>query len=115
VTGVIQFDPKDATANGKDVRNIVVQQSGFGPFAVKVNATVWPSHAHIGLAKGDVVTLEGAYTMNKVPQDDGSERTYHNISVTRLKNHGAIDEGTRTDTVNASNSTDDVNDDDIPF
>lgn len=114
VHGVIQFPPKDGEAGGKAVRNIVVQQTGFGPTAVRVYATVWPSHDHIKLAQGDVVTLEGAYTQNKVSGDDG-QRTFHNISVTRLYKHGSIDAGKREGTVNTANDDDNVVDEDIPF
>ncbi|MDE2103102.1 MAG: hypothetical protein KGL39_38005 [Patescibacteria group bacterium] len=115
VHGVIQFDPKDGEAGGKPVRNIVVQQNGFGPTAVRVYATVWPSHAHISLNKGDVVTFEGPYSQNKVQTDEGP-RTFHNISVSRLFKHGAVDEGARerTGTVNGG-AADDVSDEDIPF
>lgn len=113
MTGAIQFDPKDGEANGKAVRNIVVQQTGFGPTAVRVHATVWPSHSHIPLKQGDVVMLEGSYTANKTTNDEtGETRTFHNISVTRLKNLGAMDSGKKTETVNTD---DDASDDDIPF
>jgi hypothetical protein len=89
-----------------------VQQAGFGPTAVRVSATVWPSHAHVALAQGDVVTLEGSYTQNKSTNEEtGETRTYHNISVLRLKNHGPLDAGTKTETVN----TPDAADEDIPF
>jgi hypothetical protein len=110
---VIQFDPKDGEAGGKAVRNIVVQQNGFGPTAVRVSATVWPSHSHIDLKQGDVVTFEGPYTQNKVSNDDGTTRTFHNISVTRLYKHGTVDAGKRDETVNTGSN--DVDDDDIPF
>ncbi len=111
---MIQFDPKDGEAGGKAVRNITVQQNGFGPTAVRVSATVWPSHKHVKLAKGDVVTFEGPYTQNKVTnEEDGSVRTFHNISVTRLYKHGTVDEGKREDTVNTT--ADDSGDEDIPF
>lgn len=94
------------------MRNIVVQQNGFGPTAVRVYATVWPSHAHIDLKQGDVVTFEGPYTPNKVTGDDGT-RTFHNISVSRLYKHGAVDGGKREETVNTA--APDVDDEDIPF
>jgi hypothetical protein len=112
---VIQFDPRDGEAGGKQVRNITVQQNGFGPYAVRVSATVWPSHSHIALAKGDVVTFEGPYTKNTTTNDDGEERTFHNISVTRLKNHGPVDEGTRDDAPRSQPAAAEVADDDIPF
>jgi hypothetical protein len=116
VIGSIQFDPKDGEANGKSVRNIVVQQTGFGPTAVKVNATVWPSHAHIPLKQGDIVHLEGKYTPNKTTNDEtGETRTYHNLSVTRMKVLGTLDAGKKTETVNTGSDDDFGSDDDIPF
>ena len=116
VTGVIQFDPKDGDANGKPVRNITVQQAGFGPTAVRVSATVWPSHSHIELRKGTVVAIEGEYRPNKSQKEDGTPVTYHNLSVSRLAVLGQVDEGNRDSvaTVNTG-ADDDVNDDDIPF
>lgn len=114
----MQFDPKEVDRNDKTARDIVVQQSGFGPFAVRVNATVWPSHEHIAINKGDVVTLEGKYNYNKTTNNEGEERVYHNLSVFRMKNHGPIDEGNRDPraaTSTSSSSTPDVTDEDIPF
>lgn len=113
VTGIVQFDPKEAKAGGKDVRNIVVRQAGFGPTAVRVSATIWPSHAHVAVEKGDVVMLDGAYTKNKVAGDDGEERVYHNLSVNQLAVLGKADLGKQVDVENAS--SDDEDDDDIPF
>lgn len=114
VIGAIQFPPKDAEANGKPVRNITVQQAGFGKFSPRVSATVWPSHSHVQLAKGDVVMLEGPYTSNTTTKDDGTPITYHNISVSRITKLGALDEGNRdVDTVNTT--ADEVDDEDIPF
>lgn len=75
---------------------------------MRVGATLWPSHAHVGVKQGDIVTLEGSYTTRK----DG-DRTFHNISVTRILNHGAADSGAREGTVNTGG--DDTADDDIPF
>lgn len=107
------FEPRDAEAAGKQVRNITVQQAGFGPYAVRVGATLWPSHEHVAVKQGDVVTLEGAYTTRKQTGQDGEERTFHNISVTKIKVHGAVDEGRREDTVNTGG--DEAADEDIPF
>lgn len=110
VTGVVQFDPRPGDIKGKQIRNIAVQQAGFGPHAVRVSATLWPSHKHVKVDKGDVVTLEGTYSQGK-GESDGKEITYHNISVLRIKNHGSLDGG-RDD---ASDDTDELDADDLPF
>lgn len=108
------FEPREAEAAGKPVRNITVQQAGFGPYAVRVGATLWPSHAHVSVKQGDIVTLEGAYTTRKTTDtESGEERTFHNISVTRILNHGAADQGAKEGTVNTGG--DEAADEDIPF
>lgn len=114
VTGVIQFPPREGKANGKDVRNITVKQSGFGPTAVNVSATVWPSHEKVDLKVGQVVVLEGPYTQNKGTDKDGNERVYHNLSVTRLAVLGEVSEGARVGTVNTSDEPEE-GDEEIPF
>jgi hypothetical protein len=65
VSGIVQFPPRDGEAGGKAVRNISVRQAGFGPTAVTVSATLWPSHADVKVDQGDVVTLEGSYTRTR--------------------------------------------------
>jgi len=109
----VAFEPREAEAAGQQVRNITVQQTGFGQTAVRVGATLWPSHAHVKVAQGDVVTLEGSYTPRTTTDDDGNEKKFHNISVTRIFVHGAADQGKREETVNTG--SDDVTDDDVPF
>lgn len=109
VIGIVQFDPREGTAKGKPVRNIRVNSFGFGPYAVAVDATLWPSHADCPVAKDDLVVLEGKYSKNE--KDD---KTYHNISVTRFKNLGQVESGTKPD-VDANDADVDAADDDIPF
>lgn len=115
--GIVQFPPREGDAGGKAVRNITIQQAGFGPTAVKVSATLWPSHKHVEVEQGDVVTLEGKYSSNKgtVQQGEnaGKEVTYHNLSVSRISVNGAkADSGVKEDTVNDEAAADT---DDIPF
>lgn len=113
VHGIVQFEPREGEAGGKPVRNITVRQAGFGPTAVRVSATLWPSHAHVKVEEGSVVTIEGPYTQNKSTGDDGETRTFHNLSVSRIFVHGMSDSGKKADVENAV--ADDVADDDIPF
>lgn len=114
VSGIVQFPPREGEAGGKPVRNISVRQAGFGPTAVTVSATLWPSHEDVKVEQGDVVTLEGSYQANKSTKQDGTPITYHNISVTRILVHGRAVEGVKPDTENAV-VEDDASDDDIPF
>jgi hypothetical protein len=112
VIGIVQFPPRDGEANGKPVRNIRVNSFGFGPYAVPVDATLWPSHEDVEVAENDLVALEGKY--NKTNKTvNGEPRTYHNISVTRFKNLGQVESGTKPDV--DENATDAEPDDDIPF
>jgi hypothetical protein len=110
----VAFEPREAEAAGQAVRNISVTQTGFGPTAVRVGATLWPSHAHVKVEQGDVVTLEGSYNKRTTQDDDGNDRTFHNISVTRIFVHGAADQGKKLETT-SDDSSDDASDDDIPF
>lgn len=113
VTGIVQFPPRDGNANGKAVRNITIRQTGFGPTAVRVNATLWPSHAHVAVAEGDVVMVDGKYNQTKrTNEESGETKTYHNLSVTRIAVLGKSDGGKKAE---VENETEDVVDEDIPF
>lgn len=113
VSGIVQFPPREGEAGGKAVRNISVRQAGFGPTAVTVSATLWPSHDEVKVDQGDVVTLEGSYTSNKTTKQDGTPVTYHNVSVTRIFVHGKAVEGVKPETENAADE--EPSDDEIPF
>lgn len=112
VLGIVQFDPREGEAAGKAVRNIVVNQTGFGNQAVKVYATIWPSHESVKIARNDVVLLEGSYTSQTKQKDDGDKVTYHNLSVTRLAVLGKASDGQAPATTSAD---EDVEDEDTPF
>lgn len=98
------FDPRDAEAGGKKVRQFTLRQTGFGPHAVDVYCTLWPEFSSIGVGQGDVVTVEGKYTSR-----DSGDRTFHNLSVSRIKNHGRAFDGAKPGVENA------VADDEVPF
>lgn len=100
------FEPREAEAAGQEVRNISVS----GVDRLRYGATLWPSHGHVKVAQGDVVTLEGSYNKRTTSDDDGNEKVFHNISVTRIFVHGAADQGKKNETVNTQ-----ADDDDIPF
>lgn len=113
ILGIVQFDPKDAEAAGKPIRSITIRATGFKEQSVRVFATLWPSHAHVKIEKGDVVIVEGKYTQGK-GEKDGAPVTYHNLSVNRIAVLAKVDEGKRVETVN-DGADDDAADDDIPF
>lgn len=103
------FEPRDAEAAGQQIRNITVS----GVDRLRYGATLWPSHAHVKVEQGDVVTLEGSYNQRTRTNDETGETTkFHNISVTRIKIHGAADQGKKNETVNTEPE---ASDDDIPF
>lgn len=112
--GTVEFPPREGEAGGKAVRNISVAQTGFKEQAVRISATLWPSHAHVAVAEGDVVVLRGSYTQNKKTKDDGTPVTYHNLSVVAIKNLGSMDSGVKPETENVP-AAEDTPDDDIPF
>jgi hypothetical protein len=114
IIGTVEFDPRDGEAGGKKVRNITVAQGGVKEQAIKVGATLWPSHSHVAVEKGDVVSLRGSFTRNVVTKDDGSKVTYNNLSVTSLAVLGRMDEGKQVETVNDS-ADEPEDEDDIPF
>lgn len=114
VMGIVQFPPRDGEAGGKAVRNITVRQTGFGPTAVKVSATIWPSHEHIAVEEGDVVIVEGKYKQNTGTNNDGDKVTYHNLSVTRIAVLGKSDSGKKVDVENET-AAEPESTDDIPF
>ena len=111
MTGVVEFPPREGEAGGKAVRNITISNGGFKEQAIRVYATLWPSHADVAVEEGDVVTVKGAYTRNS--KDD---KTYHNLSVSGILVHGQIDTGDKPETTNDDGApADDAADDDIPF
>lgn len=111
VTGIVEFPPRDGEAGGKAVRNITISNGGFKEQAIRVYATLWPSHEHVAVEEGDVVTVKGSYAANR--KDD---KVYHNISVSAILVHGKVDEGKKAETTNDDDSSaDDAADDDIPF
>src|SRR4051794_30375099 len=113
VIGIVQFDPREGEAAGKPVRNIVVNAAGFKEQAVRVSATIWPSHKDFAVKKNDVLVLEGK--SSKANGDkDGEPIVYHNLSVARIAKIGEADPGEKPDT-DSNDVVDEPADDDIPF
>lgn len=115
IAGVVQFDPRDGTAGGKTVRNITVRAAGVKEQSLKIGATLWPSHGHVAVEKGDFVVIEGKFSRNKGTNKDGEEVIYNNMSVTNILVLGQLDAGKEVETVNTDSSSAVEDDDDIPF
>ena len=115
IAGVVQFDPREGSAGGKDVRNITIRTTGFKDNSLKVGATIWPSHAHVDVQKGDFVILEGKFSRNTQEGKDGSPVTYNNLSVSGILNLGQLDTGEDRDRENEYVPAAAPSDDDIPF
>jgi hypothetical protein len=113
IIGFVQFDPREGNAAGKDVRNITVRGAGFKEQAIRVSATLWPSHEDVEVEKDDLVAIEGAYSQTSGQKDDGTKVTYHNISVSRIAVLGKGNSGVRPDVENSQADT--TADDEIPF
>ena len=112
IQGTVEFDPREGQAGGKDVRNITVATFGLKDQAIKVGATLWPSHAHVAVKKGDIVALRGKFTQNRVDGEDGP-KVYNNLSVTGITVLGTLDPGKKDAVENAVPA--DAADDDIPY
>lgn len=112
IIGIVQFPPREGEAAEKPVRNIRVNSAGFGPTAVPVSATLWPSHKAFEVKENDIVVLEGKYTKSNGKDKNDNPVTYHNISVARIGKIGEADPGEKPD-VDDNDVT--ADDEDIPF
>jgi single-stranded DNA-binding protein len=75
---------------------------------------LWPSHAHVAVAEGDLVFVEGKFTRAKGESKDGTTPvTYNNLSVSDFINLGSADGG--KDEREAASNAAVEDDDDIPF
>lgn len=98
ITGFIQFDPTDREVNGKDVRSVVVKQTGLKDQAQNISVTVWDDHAHVALEKGDFVAIDGKFTTNQGKDKEGNPKTYFNLSAATILVIGKGDKGTESET-----------------
>jgi hypothetical protein len=79
--GFVQFDPRPREAAGKPVRDILIRAVGDHK---QYSVTVWPSHGHIDIKKGDFVVVDGEYNARPAQTKTGEQVTYHNLSATYL-------------------------------
>lgn len=83
VAGVVQFDPRDRTAGGKQVRDVAVRSIANHKM---VSITVWPDNAGIPIAKGDFVVADGKFSQSQGQNKKGEQQTYYNLSATTFMN-----------------------------
>jgi hypothetical protein len=116
ISGIVQFPPADAEVTGKKIRNITVRQTGVhDKEALRVQATLWPSHDGVKVEEGDVVVMEGKYNTRNGQTRDGEARVFHNLSVTRISVNGSKSvSGTKPATENTSAGPL-ADDEDLPF
>ncbi len=110
--GFVKFEPRDGEAAGKDIRSIVVRNVGVGDQAMDVRVTLWPSHADFEVEQGDLVAVEGKFTVNKTTKD-GEPVTYFNLSASNVINLGAGNRGVREETTDRGGDFED--DDDMAY
>lgn len=109
--GIVQFDPVDREAAGKDVRNVTIRQVGLKDQAQLISITLWPTHEGIKVAKGDIVIVDGKFAVNKGKDGEGNPKSYFNVSANAFAVIGKADYGVETEST-ASGSTDAGDDDD---
>lgn len=83
VAGIVQFDPRDRTAGGKDVRDVAVRSIGNNKL---VNITVWPENDNVPLNKGDFIVADGKFSQSMGQNRNGEQQTYYNLSATTILN-----------------------------
>jgi len=112
VAGIIQFDPRERSAAGKDVRDVAVRAIGNNKM---VNITVWPENDSIPLQKGDFIVADGKFTSTPGQNKEGEAVTYNNLSATVIHNlTGSVAAPTKKAAKKEAAVTSDAGDD-FPF
>lgn len=114
LAGVVQFDPVERTAAGKEIRNVTIRTVGLKEQSMRVSCTLWPSHADEDVAKGDFIVVEGKFDRKTGENKEGEAVTYNNLSVGSILVLGALNDGERIATT-AVGSADEPAEDDIPY
>ena len=85
IAGFVQFEPRERTANGQDVREIVV--TSVTPKQSRFYVTIWPAYAEVAIEKGDFVAVQGKLN-RRAGEKDGAPVTYLNLSANQFVNMG---------------------------
>lgn len=81
IAGLIQFDPRDRQAGGKQVRDVVVRAIGDNK---NYSVTIWPENGHITVNKGDVLFVDGKLSQSVGQNKAGEQVTYNNLSAMNI-------------------------------
>lgn len=81
VAGIVQFDPRNRTAGGKEVRDVVIRSLNSSK---NFSITIWPENADVEINKGDFLVADGKYTQSVGQNKEGEETTYHNLSARQI-------------------------------
>lgn len=81
VAGLVQFDPRNRTAGGKEVRDVVIRSLNSSK---NFSITVWPENSSVEINKGDFLIADGKYTQSVGQNKEGEETTYHNLSASKI-------------------------------
>lgn len=109
--GMVQFDPVEREAAGKDVRNVTIREVGLKDQAQLISITLWPNHAAIEVEKGDIVFVDGKFTPNKGKDGEGNPKTYFNVSANAFKVLAKADYGVETESTAGDGDAGDDDDD----
>jgi hypothetical protein len=81
IAGLVQFDPRNRSAGGKEVRDVVIRAIGSNK---NFSITIWPENANVPISKGDFLVADGKYTQSVGQNKDGEQTTWHNLSANTI-------------------------------
>lgn len=81
IAGIVQFDPRQRQAGGKQVRDVLIRAIGDNR---NYSITVWPEKGDIPISKGDFLVADGKYSSSVGQNKEGAQVTYHNLSATTI-------------------------------
>ena len=81
VAGIVQFEPRHREVNGSEVRDIKVRAFGSQE---ETWITVWPEFAHVPMAAGDFLVVQGKRRQWSGTDRGGNPRLYTGIDAKTL-------------------------------
>ena len=81
IAGLVQFDPRNRSAGGKEVRDVVIRAIGSNK---NFSITIWPENSNVPISKGDFLVADGKYTQSVGQNKDGEQTTWHNLSANTI-------------------------------
>lgn len=110
VAGIVQFDPRNRTAGGKDVRDVAIRSIANHKM---IGITLWPENEHIPVKKGDFVVADGKFSQSQGQNKNGEQQTYYNLSAITFHNLTGAAAPAQKKAVQEAASSDTA--DDFPF